>query len=333
MSDKKTYFSGIQPSGNLHLGNYLGAVKQWSLISNVESDNDFIFCIVDLHAITVRQDPLLLKKRVKELAALYVACGINTKNTHIFIQSENFDHTYLAWLLDCVAPQGWLNRMTQYKDKSEKQKDSATMGLYNYPVLMASDILLYDTDFVPVGEDQIQHVELTRDIADKFNKNYSEVFKLPVVKINKNVARIMSLQNPTVKMSKSEADPLGTINILDSKDEIINKFKKAVTDSGSEIIFHKDKPAISNLLSIYSEISGKSITDVESEYKEKKYSQFKDDLGEIVYAHLSIIQKKFGELMDNSLDLDKILDEGLEYSKSKSAKKISSVIDAMGLGR
>lgn len=333
MNDKKTYFSGIQPSGNLHLGNYLGAVKQWSLISNIESDNDFIFCIVDLHAITVRQDPLLLKKRVKELAALYVACGINTENTHIFIQSENFDHTYLAWLLDCVAPQGWLNRMTQYKDKSEKQKDSATMGLYNYPVLMAADILLYDTDFVPVGEDQIQHVELTRDIADKFNKNYSEVFKLPVVKINKNVARIMSLQNPAVKMSKSEVDPLGTINILDSKDEIISKFKKAVTDSGSEIIFHKDKPAISNLLSIYSEISGKSITDVEFEYKGKKYSQFKDDLGEIVYAHLSTIQKKLGELMDNPLDLDKILDEGLEYSKNKSAKKISSVVEAMGLGR
>jgi tryptophanyl-tRNA synthetase len=333
MDKKKTYFSGIQPSGNLHIGNYLGAINQWVNLQEVESESDFIFCIVDLHAITTRQESLSLKNKIREMAALYLACGIDTKNAHIFIQSENFDHSYLAWLLDCITPQGWLNRMTQYKDKSEKQKEGASMGLYNYPVLMASDILLYDTDIVPVGEDQIQHVELTRDIAEKFNKNYKEIFKLPKVKINKNTARIMSLQNPKAKMSKSDSDPLGTINILDSKDEISNKFKRAITDSGSDIKFQIDKPAISNLLSIYSGFSSKSIEEIEKEYLGKNYSHFKNDLAEIVINYLSPIQEKFNNLLGNKDELNTILDNGRQYSTEKSSKKIKSVIEAMGLGR
>lgn len=333
MDKKKIYFSGIQPSGSLHLGNYLGAIKQWSNIQKNEPNNEFIFCVVDLHAITVRQDVLTLKNRIKELAALYLSCGVNTENAHIFVQSENFNHSYLAWLFDCITPQGWLNRMTQYKDKSEKQRDGVTMGLYNYPVLMAADILLYDTDIVPVGEDQIQHVELTRDIADKFNKNYKEIFTLPKAKINKNTARIMSLQNPNSKMSKSDADPQGTINILDSKDDIFNKLKKAVTDSGSDIRFHADKPAISNLLSIYSELTGKNVADIEHDYVGKNYSQFKNDLAEVTVNYLSPIQDKFKELMDNGDVLNNVLDDGRDFAIDKSSKKVKLVVEAMGLGR
>ena len=333
MDKKKTYFSGIQPSGNLHIGNYLGAIYQWVNLQKNEPESDFIFCVVDLHAITIRQDVSLLRNKINEVVALYLACGIDTKNAHIFIQSENFDHSYLAWLFDCITPQGWLNRMTQYKDKSEKQREGATMGLYNYPVLMAADILLYDTDIVPVGEDQIQHVELTRDIADKFNKNYKEIFTLPKVNINKTTARIMSLQNPEAKMSKSDNDPLGTVNILDSKEEIINKFKRAVTDSGSDIRFADDKPAISNLLSIYSGFSGKGIEEIEKEYIGKNYSEFKNDLAEVVVNSLSPIQEKFKTLQENKNELNTILDTGRDYSIDKSSKKIKLVVEAMGLGR
>lgn len=333
MENKKTYFSGIQPSGNLHLGNYLGAIKQWSDIQKKEPNSDFIFCIVDLHAITVKQDVALLRKKINEVAIQYLACGIDTKNAHIFVQSENLDHSYLAWILNCVTPIGWLNRMTQYKEKSEKQKEGSTMGLYDYPVLMAADILLYDTDIVPVGEDQIQHVELTRDIAEKFNKNFREIFKLPRAIVNKKVARIMSLQDPFSKMSKSATDPHGTINILDSKDDILNKFKKAVTDSGSEIKFDKEKPAISNLLSIYSEITGTNIEDIEEQYINKNYSQFKNDLAEIVISHLLPIQKRFNSLNENKDKLFAVLNNGLVYSQEKSSKKIKSVIEAVGLGR
>src|SRR3990167_6998382 len=252
---KKVIFSGIQPSGNLHIGNYIGAIQQWV---KIQEETEAFFCIVDLHAITVAQYPKTLKEKVLDTAALYLACCIDPKKSHTFVQSENPDHSYLAWLLNCITPLGQLGRMTQFKDKSLKQKEGTTAGLFDYPVLMAADILLYQTDEVPVGEDQKQHTELTRDLAEKFNRDFGQVFKIPKPLIQKETARIMSLQNPQAKMSKSDNDPMGTINLLDSEEEVREKIKKAVTDSGSEVKYGDngdDKLAISNLLNIYSVFS------------------------------------------------------------------------------
>src|SRR3990167_11538421 len=238
----KIIFSGVQPSGSLHIGNYIGALKQWKELQN---ETEAIFCIVDMHAITVPQDPQVLREKILEVAALYLACGIDPEKSHIFVQSENSDHANLAWILNCITPFGQLERMTQFKEKSQKQKEGTTAGLFDYPVLMASDILLYQTDEVPVGEDQKQHIELTRDLAEKFNKKYGETFKLPAPLIQKETAplrqgfagqaRIMSLQNPASKMSKSDKDPMGTINLLDNEGQIREKIKRAVTDSGSSV--------------------------------------------------------------------------------------------------
>ncbi len=214
----KTIFSGVQPSGNLHIGNYLGALRQWVNIQQLAISNqqlDLLFCIVDLHAITVSQDPKVLKEKILEVAALYLACGINPEKAHIFVQSENPNHAELAWILNCIAPFGQLERMTQFKDKSEKQKEGTTAGLFDYPILMAADILLYQTDEVPVGQDQKQHIELTRDLAEKFNSKFGQTFKLPAPMIQKETARIMSLQDPTVKMRKSGSDRWGAVSILD----------------------------------------------------------------------------------------------------------------------
>lgn len=333
MEKKKIYFSGIQPSGNLHLGNYLGSLRQWVDIQKREPDSEFIFCIVDLHAITVRQNPQALKNKIKELSALYLACGIDTKNAHIFVQSENLNHPYLAWIFDCFMPMGWLNRMTQYKDKQESQKDLSTVGLFNYPALMAADIVLYDTTHVPVGEDQIQHVELTRDIASKFNNTFEEIFTIPDYVVDKQVARIMSLQNPLKKMSKSDEDNSGAIGLLDSPDEIINKFKRAVTDSGSEIVASPEKAAISNMISIYSKLTGKSSSDIESDYRGKNYSQFKTDLAEVVANYLAPVQKKFHTLMDNRDELNSVLDKGAQYAIEKSSQKVDLVKKTLGLAR
>lgn len=341
----KTVFSGVQPSGNLHIGNYIGALKQWvKLQDNAET----FFCIVDLHAITVPQDPKILKEKVLEVAALYLACGIDPKKAHIFVQSENPDHPYLAWLLNCITSVGQLKRMTQYKDKVNKLGEAleelipgnevlqniapaGSVGLFDYPVLMASDILLYQTDEVPVGEDQKQHIELTRDLAEKFNKTYGEVFKLPVPVIQKETARIMSLQNPNSKMSKSDKDPLGTINLLDNEEEIREKVKKAVTDSGSGINFGEDKPAISNLLTIYSVFSGKSLSEAEMSFKGKSYSEFKASLADLLVSSLSPIQKKYQEIRGNDKSLRQILDEGREYAKAKSSQTLKIVKEKLGL--
>ncbi len=331
---RKTVFSGVQPSGNLHIGNYIGAIKQWVELQNKGDKYKFIFCIVDLHAITVPQDPRVLRQKNLELAALYIACGIDPKKSKIFIQSENPDHPYLAWIFDCITPFGWMKRMTQFKEKSEKQKERASVGLFNYPALMAADILLYDTDLVPVGEDQIQHIELTRDIASRFNRLYGEVFRLPKAIIDKQAARIMSLQNPLKKMSKSDENEKSRINLLDDPDTIVIKIKRAVTDSGKEIIYDsKNKPAISNLLVIYSRLSGKSIKQLEAEYQGVGYAKFKEDLAEVVVETLKPIRKKYDELMRERSYLENVLNEGREFARETSSKKIKQVKEALGLGR
>ena len=339
----KTVFSGVQPSGNLHIGNYIGALSQWVKIQN---ETDAFFCIVDLHAITVPQDPKTLKEKILEVAALYIASGIDPKKAHIFIQSENPDHTELTWILNTITTMGQLKRMTQFKEKSSKslsfQKvaypdtellgtENVSVGLFDYPVLMAADILLYQTDEVPVGEDQKQHVELTRDLAEKFNKRFGEVFKLPVAVIQKETARIMSLQDPTSKMSKSDINPLATINLLDSEEQIREKIKKAVTDSGSKISKDEGSAAISNLLTIYSAFKNQSLTDSLDELEGKSYSDFKALLADLVVNKLSEIQKRYQQLRADETVLRKILDEGREYALGKSSETLAKVKELVGL--
>lgn len=326
----KIIFSGVQPSGNLHIGNYIGALKQWK---ELQHETEAIFCIVDMHAITVPQDPKVLREKIFEVAALYIACGIDPEKAHIFVQSENPDHANLAWILNCIASFGQLERMTQFKEKSEKQKKGTTAGLFDYPVLMASDILLYRTDEVPVGEDQKQHIELTRDLAEKFNKTFGEVFKLPVPRIQKETARIMSLQDPTKKMSKSEQDPAGTLNLLDSADQIREKVKRAVTDSGTEVKYSWDKPAISNLLTIYSSVTAREIPKIEQEFEGKGYGEFKEKLAEELVRFLQPLQGKFNEIRGDEAYLRKVLDEGRDYSVSKSGETLKKVKELVGLGR
>lgn len=325
---KKVIFSGIQPSGNLHIGNYIGAIQQWV---KLQEETESIFCIVDLHAITVPQDPKILREKVLDTAALYLACGIDPKKAHIFIQSENPDHPYLAWLLNCITPLGQLERMTQFKDKSLKQKEGTTAGLFDYPVLMASDILLYRTDEVPVGEDQKQHIELTRDLAEKFNRDFGQVFKIPKPLIQKETARIMSLQDPQSKMSKSDKDPMGTIDLLDDEATITDKIKKAVTDSGSEIMYRDDKPAISNLLTIYSVFSKESPIEAETSFRGKTYAEFKKKLAIVVNERLKLIHEAYKKIRSDEKTLRQILDDGVEYARSKSSQTLKEVKEKMGL--
>jgi len=322
----KTIFSGIQPSGNLHIGNYIGAISQWVKIQN---ERDAIFCVVDLHAITVPQDPKTLKEKALEIAALYLACGIDPKKAHIFIQSENPDHTTLTWILNTITSFGQLERMTQFKDKS--QKHEVTAGLFDYPVLMAADILLYQTDEVPVGEDQKQHVELTRDLAEKFNSRFGEVFKLPLPVIQKETARIMSLQDPTAKMSKSDTNQLATIYLLDAEEQIREKIKKAVTDSGSHISKDQGSAAISNLLAIYSSFKNQSLNESLDELDGKYYSEFKTLLADVLVQKLSEIRKKYQEIRNDENALRKVLDEGREYAIGKSSETLAKVKELVGL--
>lgn len=330
---KKVIFSGIQPSGNLHIGNYIGAIKQWVELQNSEEENELIFCIVDLHAITVPQDPKALREKIKDVARLFISCGIDPEKSKVFIQSENPDHAYLSWILNCMTPVGQLERMTQFKDKTEKQQEGTTAGLFDYPVLMAADILLYDTDEVPVGEDQKQHIELTRDLAQRFNNRFGQTFKLPQPRILKETARVMSLQNPVAKMSKSDIDPLGTLNLLDNEDVIYDKIKQAVTDSGSEVVYKEDKAAISNLLTIYSSVSNLTIKELEEKYKGKGYGEFKNDLAEVVSSFLQTIQQRYNELKSDESKLEKILNDGRDFAVFKSSKKIQQVKEVVGLGR
>ncbi len=329
MNSKKRVFSGIQPSGDLHIGNYIGAIKQWV---KMQEDYQCIYCIVDLHTVTIFQDPKVLKRRTRELVALYLACGINLKESIIFVQSHNPDHASLSWIMDCIASMGQFKRMTQYKSKSKKQKSFVSVGLFNYPALMAADILLYQTDVVPVGGDQKQHVELTRDLAGRFNSRFGKVFKEPDVSLLEVGARVKSLQDPSKKMSKSDEDPNGTIDLLDSAKEVERKIKSAVTDSGKEIVFREDKPAISNLLGIYSQLGDISIEELEKKYKGKGYGEFKADLAKVVVEFLKPIQKKYSEIMEDEEGLEEILAQGAKKAKTISKKTLGEVYRVMGLG-
>jgi tryptophanyl-tRNA synthetase len=324
----KTVFSGIQPSGNLHIGNYIGAIRQWVAMQN---STESIFCIVDLHAITVPQNPQELKEKVLEVAALYLACGINPEKSHIFVQSENQNHTELAWVLNTITPFGQLERMTQFKEKS--QKHEVNTGLFDYPVLMAADILLYQTDEVPVGHDQKQHVELTRDLAEKFNKKFGDTFKLPAPVIQNETSRIMSLQDPDSKMSKSDSNPLGTINLLDSDVQIREKIKKAVTDSGSQISRDASSEGLSNLLSIHAAFRNQDLDKTYDDVEGKSYGEFKTILADLVANKLLEIQKKYSQIRSDETILRKVLDDGRDFTIEKSSKTLRLVKEKLGLLR
>ncbi len=325
--------SGIQPSGELHIGNYFGAIHQWIKLSK-QSDVNATFIIVDLHAITVYQKPEELTQRTYEVAAIYFASGLDYNKHTVFIQSDNPDHTYLAWIFDTITPVGWLERMTQFKDKRQKLQNYGKVvstGLFNYPVLMAADILLYDTDTVPVGEDQIQHVELARDIAKRFNKLYGNTFKVPEYRVEKAVARIKDLQNPTKKMSKSDDNPLGCIYIMDNKDTIAKKIKRAVTDSENKIYYDpKNKPGISNLLGILSAATGKTIEDLVNEYQGKNYGQLKQDLIEALISTLEPIQQKVQVYINDKAQLHKIFQIGAQKAMQVSTPKLHEALGKMG---
>jgi tryptophanyl-tRNA synthetase len=325
----ETIFSGIQPSGTITLGNYIGALKQF-----VELQNEYncYFCIVDQHAITVPQERLELRKNIRSLAALYLAVGLDPNKATLFIQSEVPAHAQAGWMMQCIAYIGELERMTQFKDKSSG-KDAVSASLLTYPPLMAADILLYNTDLVPVGEDQKQHMELTRDLAERFNRKYGDVLTIPGVRIPEVGARIMSLQEPTKKMSKSDPNKKSFITPLDDIKQIEKKIKSAVTDSEGIVKFDKvNKPGISNLLTIYSILDKKTIPEIEAMYHGKGYGNFKGDLATIVVNVLKPIQEKYYSLVDSS-ELDRILDEGAARANEVANKTLKKMENAMGLGR
>lgn len=325
----KTIFSGIQPSGTITIGNYIGALKQFV---ELQHDYNCYFCIVDQHAITVPQDPETLRKNIRSLAALYLACGIDPDKATLFIQSEVPAHAQAGWMLQCLSYIGELERMTQFKEKSAG-KEAVSAGLLTYPPLMAGDILLYNADYVPVGEDQKQHLELTRDLAERFNKKYAEIFTIPDIKLPKVGARIMSLQDPTKKMSKSDANQKAFISMLDEPKTIEKKIKSAVTDSDGVVKYDKEnKPGISNLLSIYSIFNNEPIEEIEKRYEGKGYGAFKKDLAEIVIRELTPIQERYYELID-SQELDDILDHGRDKANAVASQMIRKMENAMGLGR
>jgi len=328
MEKRQTIFSGVQPSGQLTLGNYIGAISQWA---DLQITNRCIFSIVDYHAITVRQEPAELREKITEIAKLYLASGIDPKNSIIFQQSALPQHTELAWILNCCAARvADLNKMTQFKDKAGKNQESVSAGLYDYPVLMAADILLYDTDLVPVGEDQAQHVELARDIAKRFNGQWGEVFKVPTALIKKEGARIMSLQDPSKKMSKSDPNQSGCIYLLDDIDAAKKKIMRAVTDSGQEIKYDiKKKPAVSNLLTIYSALSQKGVAALEREYVGRGYGDFKKDLAEVVAKFLTGFQGKYQKISDKQID--KVLHQGSKEAGVIAEKKMELDRQAIGV--
>lgn len=311
------------------LGNYLGAMKQFVELQN---EYDCFFCIVDQHAITVPQDRLELRKNIKTLAALYLAVGLDPEKATIFIQSEVPAHAQAGWIFQCVSTIGELERMTQFKDKSQG-KESVLAALLTYPPLMVGDILLYNTDLVPVGEDQKQHIELTRDLAERFNKKYNDIFKIPEISLPKAGARIMSLQEPTKKMSKSDPNKKSTIAILDDPKQIEKNIKSAVTDSEGIVRYDKEnKPGVSNLMAIYSIFSGKSYDEIEAMYEGKGYGDFKSDLAQVVLAELIPIQERFYSLIDSE-ELDEILDRGAEKANREANKMLKKMYNGMGLGR
>lgn len=326
---KKVIFSGIQPSGDLTLGNYIGALKQFG---NFQDEYDCYYCIVDEHAITVPQDRLKLRKQIRSLAALYLAVGLDPEKATLFIQSEVPAHAQAAWILQCNVYIGELERMTQFKDKSAG-KAGVSAGLLTYPPLMAADILLYQTDLIPVGDDQKQHIELTRDLAERFNKKHNEIFKVPDIFVPKQGARVMSLQEPTKKMSKSDENIKSAIYLLDPPNTIRKKIKSAVTDSSGVVQYDKEnKPGISNLLSIYSALTGEAIATIEEKYANKGYGDFKSDLAEIVVQELEPIQERYENFIQSD-ELDDILDAGAEKARFIANKTLKKMENAVGLGR
>ena len=325
---KKTILSGIKPTGSLNLGGYLGAVKNWVAL---QEDYNCLYMLADLHALTIRIDPAVLRRNSMELFALYIACGIDPEKNLLFFQSHVPQHAELSWILNCYTMFGELNRMTQFKDKSAKNAENINAGLFTYPVLMASDILLYQSDLVPVGEDQRQHLELARDIATRFNGVYGDVFKLPEGYTPKVGARIMSLTNPTHKMSKSEEDENGTVNLLDSKDAILRKFKRAVTDSETCVRYAEGKDGINNLMSIYSAVTGKSFEEIEKEFDGKGYGDFKLAVGECVAECLAPIQQKYNNLVSDKAQLEAIHKRGAEQAGYLAMKTLRKVYKKVGL--
>ena len=330
----KKIFSGVQPTGNLHLGNYLGAIKNFVDLNN-DNQNECIFCVVDLHAITVKQDKTQLKNNIRETTATFIASGIDPSKSIIFNQSKVHAHSESSWILSCMAPMGWLNRMTQFKEKAGKDKEKASVGLYIYPILMASDILLYDATHVPVGEDQKQHLELTRDIAQKFNKDFNcnDFLKPPEPLIKKNFSRIMSLKDGQKKMSKSDPSDLSRINLTDTEDEIVNKIKKAKTDSfpiPNEEQKLKDRPEAENLLGIYSSISNQTLNKTLDQFGGKNFSEFKSNLSDVLLSRISPISNEIKKLIIEEQYLDKILSEGANKAEEIAGKKIEEMKKIIG---
>jgi tryptophanyl-tRNA synthetase len=323
---KKT-FSGVQPSGDLHLGNYLGAIRNWVAM---QDEFDATFCVVDLHAITVEQNPEELRRRILDVTKMYIALGIDPKKSTVFVQSDVREHTELCWVLNCVAARmGDMEKMTQFKDKSAKgDVQRASVGLFDYPVLMAADILLYDTDVVPVGEDQVQHVELSRTLARRFNKKFGDTFVVPQSKLTKEGKRIMGLDNPAKKMSKSATSENNYIALMDESEVIRKKIRKAVTDTGSEIVYSDDKPALQNLINIYALLSKKEITDVEKQFSGKGYGDFKNDLAEVVVDFLTPFQERFAQISDD--EVKEILENGAQRARKQAQQKMQEVRDKIG---
>lgn len=326
LDGKKTLFSGMQATGNLTLGNYMGALKNWITLNE---EYECFYCVVDMHSITVRQDPAELRKRARALLTLYIAAGLDPEKNCIYYQSHVSAHAELSWILNCYTYMGELNRMTQYKDKSAKHADNINAGLFTYPVLMASDILLFQSDVVPVGVDQKQHLELTRDIAERFNGIYGDVFTIPEPYIGKVGAKIMSLQEPSKKMSKSDENQNASIYLMDAPDTIIRKFKRAVTDSDNKILYSEDKPGIKNLIDIYSTATGKSIDDVVKEFDGKGYGDFKLAVGESVVSVLKPIQDRVADLSKNKDYIDGIIKangEKANYFANKTLRKVQKKV-------
>ena len=330
----KKIFSGVQPTGNLHLGNYLGALKNFVELNNDDA-NQCIFCVVDLHAITVKHEPNELKKNIRETVASFIASGINPKKSIIFNQSSVAAHSEGAWILSCIARMGWLNRMTQFKEKAGKDKEKASIGLYSYPVLMAADILLYDSTHVPVGDDQKQHLELCRDIAQKFNNDFGveNFLQVPEPLIQKEFSRIMSLKDGLKKMSKSELSDLSRINLTDDKDQIINKIKKAKTDPlpmPKDVQELKERPEAQNLLGIYSSLNNTSLEKSVNKFSGKNFSEFKDELSELLVNKISPISNEIKKLVKDQAYLDSILLDGVEKANKIASKKIKNIKEIVG---
>ena len=327
LQNEKVCFSGVQPSGNLTIGNYLGAIKNFSTFSE---EYRCFYCVVDEHAITVRQVPADLRRRTYETLALYVACGLDPDKNTLYVQSHVPAHAELAWVLNCFTMYGELSRMTQFKDKSARHADNVNAGLFTYPVLMAADILLYQTDLVPVGVDQKQHLELARDIAGRFNSVFPNTFTVPEPYIAKSGMKIMSLAEPTKKMSKSDENPNAVIYILDDRDTIIRKFKRAVTDSGAEVRMGEGKDGINNLITIYSVLTGKSVEEIEREFDGRGYGDFKLAVGEVCADVLAPVHARFDELMADKAGLEAIMKQGAENASRAAYRTLSKVKKKLG---